>query len=354
MLKTVVNERVTTSEWVISRMLQSPRIPFALLASVFVTAAVTFMRAQGPAGPPAWAYGVAPAGAPVPGRGTGAAPDDGSPKHIDGSTQAFTLAQVRDGFNVADWFPGDHPPAPAIVMTGRAPAVRACGFCHLANGAGRPENAGLAGLPVAYFTQQIADFRNDARKSAETRKTNTALMTAIAKAMTDEEGKAAAEYFAAISKFQTASGRWIRVVETATVPKTRIAGGMFVPLEGNETEPIGARIIEVPEHPDRTDLRDPRSGFVAYVPAGSIKRGEALVTTGGGRTLACGTCHGAALNGLGPVPGVAGRSPSYQVRQLYDMKAGTRKGLWTPLMTAVVANLTDDDLIAIGAYLASR
>src|SRR6185295_17457410 len=134
----------------------------------------------------------------------------------------------------------DHPPAPAIVMTGRAPAVRACGFCHLANGAGRPENAGLAGLPLAYFTQQIADFKNDARKSAEARKTNTGLMTAIAKAMTDDEVKAAAEYFAAIP-----SAPWIRAVDTATVPKTRSAGGMFVPLDGGETEPIGARIIEV-------------------------------------------------------------------------------------------------------------
>jgi cytochrome c553 len=234
-------------------------------------------------------------------------------------------------------------------MKGRAPAVRACGYCHLANGRGRPENAGLAGLPVAYFTQQITDFRNDARKSAETRKTNTGLMTSIAKAMTDDEVKAAAAYFATIPPTP-----WIRVVEAAAVPKTRIAGGMFVPLNGTETEPIGSRILEVPEDRDRTDLRDPRSGFIAYVPVGSIKRGEALVTTGAGRTLACGTCHGPDLKGLGPVPGLAGRSPSYAVRQMYDMKAGMRKGLWTDLMKAVVANLTDDDLVAIGAFLASK
>jgi cytochrome c553 len=309
-----------------------------------------FVRAQATAGPPSWAYGVAPAGASPAAAGAQPAPaDDGSPKHLEGSTQAFTLAQIRDGFNVTDWYPDDHPVAPAIVMKGRAPAVRACGYCHLANGKGRPENASLAGLPVAYFTQQISDFKNDARKSAEARKTNTALMTAIAKAMTDDEIKAAAEYFAAIPP-----SPWIRVVETATVPKTRIASGMFVPLNGTETEAIGTRIIEVPEHPDRTDLRDPRSGFLAYVPIGSIKRGEALVTTGDGRTIACGTCHGPDLKGLGPVPGLAGRSPSYQVRQLYDMKAGTRKGVWTDLMKAVVAKLTDDDLIAIGAYLASR
>ena len=332
-------------------MPQRPLLFACLVASTLLVASSLILRAQAPSGPPAWAYGVAPAGSPA-GRaagGGGAPADDGSPKHLEGSTQAFTLAQVRDGFNVADWFPGDHPAAPEIVMKGRAPSVRACGFCHLANGKGRPENAGIAGLNVSYFAQQIADFRSDGRKSAEPRKTNTALITAIAKAMTNDDIAAAADYFAAIPPTP-----WIRVVETATVPRTRIAGGMFVPLDGAETEPIGARIIEVPEHPDRTDLRDPRSGFVAYAPVGSIKRGEALVMTGGGRTLACGPCHGTDFKGLGPVPGLAGRSPSYQVRQLYDMKAGTRRGLWSDLMKAVVANLTDDDFVAIGAYLASK
>lgn len=325
-----------------------------IVASVVVAGAIVGRGQQATSTPPAWAYGVLPAGAPAPARGAGggAAPaDDGSPKHLEGSSQAFTLAQLRDGFNIADWYPADHPSPPDVVMKGRQPAVRACGLCHYPNGKGRPENAGIAGLPVAYFVQQMNDFRNDARKSAESRKTNTALMTQIAKGMTDDEIKASAEYFGSMPWAKT---KWIRVVETATVPKTRASGGMFIPLEGTETEPIAARIIEVPEHPDRTELRDPRSGFVAYVPVGSIKRGETLVTTGGGRTLACGVCHGADLTGLGPVPGLAGRSPSYMARQLYDMKTGTRHGLWTDLMKAVVVNLTDDDLVAIGAYLASR
>ena len=323
-----------------------------VVASFVMTGAIAARSQQSTSGPPAWAYGVLPAGAPAPARGAGggAPPDDGSPKHLDGSTQAFTLTQLRDSFTIADWYPGDHPAAPDVVMKGRQPAVRACGLCHYPNGKGRPENAGIAGLPVAYFVQQMSDFKNDARKSAESRKTNTAIMAQIAKAMTDDEIKAAAEYFASMP-WKT---KWIRVVETATVAKTRASGGMFIPFEGTDTEPIGARIIEVPEHPDRTELRDPRSGFVAYVPVGAIKRGETLVTTGGGRTTACTICHGADLNGLGPMPGLAGRSPSYQARQLYDMKAGTRQGVWTDLMKAVVANLTDDDLVAIGAYLAAR
>ena len=101
-------------------------------------------------------------------------------------------------------------------------------------------------------------------------------------------------------------------------------------------------------------LRDPRSGFVAYAPMGSLKRGEALVRTGGsGKTVACGACHGADLSGMGPVPGIAGRSPSYIARQMYDVQSGARNGEWAALMKPVVEKLTDDDYVSISAYVAS-
>jgi cytochrome c553 len=300
--------------------------------------------------PPAWAYAIpaaAPAGVPA---ATPAAPDT-SPKQIPGSTLTFTRQQISDGFGPADWFPGDHPAMPDIVAHGKRPDARACGLCHYPNGKGRQENAGVSGLPVSYFIQQMNDFRNGVRKSAEPRKTNTNIMIAIAKAMTPEEIQASAEYFAAIKWTP-----WIRVVETTTVPKMVSRGGIWVPLEGNQTEPIGTRIIETPENPERTEvLRDPRSGFIAYAPVGSIKKGEALVTTGGnGRTEACGVCHGADLRGLGPVPGIAGRSPSYLVRQMYDMQAGARHGEWAELMKPAVAALTEEDLVNIAAYVSSR
>jgi cytochrome c553 len=148
---------------------------------------------------------------------------------------------------------------------------------------------------------------------------------------------------------------WIRVVETSNVPKTRLAGGMYLTLEGNEKEPLGQRIIETPVNAEDTEvLRNPRSGFIAYVPVGSIKKGEAMVTTGAGKTTQCAVCHGADLKGLGPVPGIAGRSPSYLVRQMYDMQQGARNGQWTSLMKPVVAKLTNDDMLAIVAYTASR
>jgi cytochrome c553 len=304
-------------------------------------------------GPPAWAYGFPEPGAPAPAAGQGArrpaAAPDNTPKRLAGSNLEFTSAQIRDGFGPADWFPGDHPPMPEIVAKGRRPDVRACALCHLPNGKGRPENAPVTGYPVSYFIQQMNDFKNGVRQSAEPRKGNTKVMIAIAKAMTDEEIKSAAEYFGSMPWTS-----WIKVVETDTVPKTRIAGGLFIPLEGNEKEPIGRRIIEVPENPELSEVyRSSRSGFLAYVPTGSIKKGEALSTASGGKTLACGACHGADLRGLGPIPGIAGRSPSYLVRQMYDMKVGARKGAWTPLMTNVVSQLSNDDMLAIAAYAAS-
>jgi len=238
---------------------------------------------------------------------------------------------------------------PEVVAHGRRPDVRACALCHYPNGKGRPENAGVAGLPTAYFIQTMADFRNGNRRSAEPRKANTNVMIAIAKAMTDDEIKAAAEYFGAMKWTP-----WIRVVETTTVPKTRLSVGMFLALEGNQKEPLGQRIIETPENVEATEvLRNPRSGFIAYVPVGSLKKGEALVTTGAGRTTACAVCHGPDLKGLGPVPGIAGRSPSYMARQLYDIEQGVRKGPWSELMKAVVSRLTEEDLVNITAYTAS-
>ena len=165
----------------------------------------------------------------------------------------------------------------------------------------------------------------------------------------DEELQAAASYFSGI-KLQP----WIRVVETAQVPKTRVAGWMLIPSQPGGMEPIGRRIIEMPESLERTELRDDTSGFVAYVPSGSINKGKALVTGGAnGRTVACGTCHGADLKGLGDVPSIAGRSPSYIVRQLFDIRGGARHGAKTQPMTPVVEKLTLDEMISIAAYTAS-
>jgi cytochrome c553 len=322
----------------------------SIFESVIIAMASVFAASVSAAeGPPAWAYAVAPA-VPAGTVPAAQAATDTSLKHLPGSSFEFTRAQISNRFGPADWYPDDHPRMPDVVAHGKQPDVWACALCHYPNGKGRPENASIAGYPTSYFIQQMNDFKNGNRNSAEPRKTNTNLMITIAKGMTEDEIKAAAEYFGAMKWTP-----WIKVIETDTVPKTRIAGGMFLTLEGAEKEPLGKRIIETPENAEATEvLRDARSGFFAYVPVGSIKRGEALVTRGAGTTTQCGVCHGADLKGLGPVPGIAGRSPSYLVRQMYDMQQGARKGMWTELMKPVVANLSQEDMLDVAAYTSSR
>lgn len=322
--------------------------PLGLAAAAIVT---TLPVSSQTAIPPivdelAWAYALTP-----PDRVAPAPVDDGTLHALPGTDRQFKLDQIRARNAPADWYPGDHPNMPPIVAAGReAAGVWACGMCHYPNGKGRPENASVVGLPKEYFIQQMYDFKNGVRRSSEPRKPNTPLMMGFAVAMTDAEIREAAEYFSSMRWSQ-----WIEVRETDTVPKTEPQGGMYLRLEGAAAgmEPIGSRIIETPVNTEYTErLRNPRSGFIAYVPRGSVARGEAIARGSNGRT-ACSVCHGEDLNGLAVVPGLRGRSPSYLARQLADFKTGARHGLWAPLMAPIVAELSADDILNVSAYLTS-
>ena len=299
--------------------------------------------------PPPWAYGFEtppPAGSTPP--PPGPANTDQSLRSVPGATAQYSRAQIANRFGPADWFPSEHPPMPPVVAQGKQPQVWACGLCHYPNGKGRAENAGVSGLTVEYFIHTMNDFKDGNRKSSDPRKNNTNLMHQFAQNMSDDEIKAAAEYFGAMKWTP-----WIKVIESKTTPKVKPNNGLFI-MEGKETEPLGDRIIETPVNGEATEvLRDPHSPFNAYVPVGSLKKGELLVTKGGGKTIACATCHGPGLKGLGPVPPLAGRSPSYLTRQMYDMQDGMRKGSWTELMKPVVEHLTNEDMLDIAAYAAS-
>jgi cytochrome c553 len=314
--------------------------------------------------PPAWPYAAAPlppgvippqAAAPrtPPVSDPNATPATGAAaalRQAQGSKFQFTQTQISYSYGPADWFPEDHPAMPELVARGKPGVARACGLCHLPNGRGRPENAPVQGLPFEYIVQQLKDFQQGLRHSADPRKANTLEMENIAKTLSEDEIKEAARYFSSIKAMP-----YIRVVETETIPAMRIQGEIYFPVGDGATEPIGLRIIETPENALETQLRNPRSGFIAYAPIGSIQRGEALATTGGnGKTTACSVCHGPDLKGLGTVPNLAGRSPSYLARQMYDIKLGTRKGLMSPLMLPVVAKLTDADIVDLIAYVSSR
>jgi cytochrome c553 len=280
------------------------------------------------------------------------AEDTDAIRHVPGSNQAFSIKQID---LAADWFPEDHPKMPDIVASGRRPAVNACGFCHYPNGKGRPNNAGPAGLPMDYILQQIDDFASGARTSYDKRKRNTSQMVDIARALKPEEARIAAQYLSSM--------KWtpyVKVVEADTVPKTRYVGGgggLCLPLEGADAgmEPLGMRIIETPADVEQTEpLRNPRSGFIAYVPPGSVKKGEDLVVRGGaGKTLACAACHGEGLKGNDKFPSLAGRSPSYLARQISDFQHFARNGPGSSLMRPIVQKLSDEDILDIVAYVSS-
>ncbi|MCY3730197.1 MAG: hypothetical protein OXF98_02550 [Rhodospirillaceae bacterium] len=316
------------------------RLSSAWAAAWMLVTPATLAVAQDAFEPPAWAY-------PLMEEGRGRGPDDGTLMSVPGSELQLTQTQINDPFNPPDWYPDEHPPPPPLVSGGRPPDVRACGQCHMYHGMGHPESSALAGLPVNYTVRQMRDFASGARRSLVPRRDNVMIQSALH--ASDEEILAAAEYYAQIEPV-----KWVTVLEAARVPETFVgAGNMRHAEPGGGTEPIGQRIIEIPEDSHGAELRDPHSPFMAYVPPGSIAAGEALSTTGGGRTIQCQLCHGPDLRGLAEVPGIAGRSPIYLARQMWDIKHGVRTGTSAALMLAVVANLTDEDVIALSAYAAS-
>lgn len=287
--------------------------------------------------PPFWAYTYNPPDFKPP-------PDDGQSRHVPDSTVSYTVPQTRDRFLAPDWHPDDHPAMPTVVASGRPPDVYACGFCHRASGTGGPESADIAGLPVAYFIQQVQDYRSGKRATARADRIPQAWMISVAKAANDDEIKAAAEYFAAIKP-----KKLVDVVETETVPKPAVAGWFFV-TQRDEREPIGTRIIETPADIGRFVNRDARVRFIAYVPMGSVAAGRALAAR---PEIACSTCHGEKLTGTDVVPGIAGRSPTYLFRQLYDFRHGFRAGPNSKPMIDVVKSLDEGHLLPLAAYLAT-
>jgi cytochrome c553 len=307
--------------------------------SSLVFLAVATASALGQEPPPAWAYPVNPPNFQR-------APDDGAIRRVPGSAAGFTLTQVRDLFATPDWHPLEHPPMPKIVAIGRKPEVFACGVCHRADGSGGPENSGLFGLSADYIIRQIVEFRAGLRSNSASR-VPTDLMIKAAKAVTDQELTEAAAYFAAIAPRANVSVR-----ETDTVPKTQVRDLFLVPLDGVEREPIDQRIIEVPESVENVVSRDPHARSIAYVPPGSVSKGRALATSSAPE-LRCATCHGENLGGTDLAPRIAGRSPTYLFRQLYDFRSGARKGANSGLMKPITENLAIDDMIALAAYAGS-
>ena len=286
---------------------------------------------------PVWAWPLLPAGTPA----APASALTNAVKHVSGSAASYTEKEISSLFLVPDWFPEEHPKMPQVVAVGRAPGVNACGHCHLPTGMGRPENMSVVGLSKGYMMEQMADFRDGLRKSSEPRFGSTTHMIQTVQHATPQEIEEGVDYFASLKP-----RKWIRVVETKRVPLTKVGALMMVVADAKTTEPIGDRVIEVPEDLEQTELRNPHSGFVSYVPVGTLKKGKALTRT-------CITCHGTDLRGVGDVPSIAGRSPSQMTRQLIDFQTGARHGKKAGLMQSIVQSMTLPQMVSITGYLAS-
>lgn len=235
------------------------------------------------------------------------------------------------------------------MLYGTRPNGSACGFCHLPDGQGRPENSTLAGLPVDYIVQQVRAFRDSTRLSANPlSKTKTNSMHGVAAAMSDSDVLAAARYFSTLTLT-----RPNHVKEVSHAPKTRMAGGFYV-YDGEGTEPIDGRLIEAPAEFERHELRDSHRG-VHHLRAARQHRARAAHRKP--RTQWCGdgvrhlprptppaktTCR--------PSPG---RSPSSMLRQLLGFRAGTRRDSLSIVMAPVVEKLTVQDMVALSAYVGS-
>ncbi len=262
---------------------------------------------------------------------------------VPGSDRQYTQGEIDSGYKVADWFPAEHPPMSRVVAAGGPAAVRACAMCHLPNGAGHPESADLAGLPAAYAIAQLRAFKSGTRTGPR-----AGSMASIAAGISDQDLRASAEYFA-----QLKSVVWSRIVESATAPMTRLGlGAVRYRADEGSQEPLGERIISVPEDDKLALRRDDHSGFVEFVPPGSVTRGKALVE----RSMSginCATCHGPSLTGQGEIPPIAGRLALVTFRALNDISLGYRTTPGALAMRASVPQLGQGEMIAMAAYLAS-
>ena len=266
---------------------------------------------------------------------------------LPGSDKRYTEKQINDYFNVPDWYPDDHIPMPEVVSKGARPAVLGCASCHLTSGSGHPESSALSGLPVEYHVRQMQAYRKFQRSSI------IGVMNTIARAMTDEQIREAAEYFAALPPLDVQEVR-----EVEEVPLTYV-NPRFMRLlsRGDKSgmEKIGERLITVPVDEYRITARDPYGTFITYVPMGTLALGRKLVHEGREDTAPCTSCHGADMRGSSIGPPVAGQHASYLRAQLRAYKEGSRRGEADPgsTMAANMKYFTDWEILAAAAYVAS-
>ncbi len=101
----------------------------------------------------------------------------------------------------------------------------------------------------------------------------------------------------------------------------------------------------------------PDDGSIRRVPGSTAgytlaqERDLFLAGLDSGKASACATCHGKDLRGADAIPSIAGRSPTCVFRQLHELQTGARAGPGAQPMKAIVARISQAEMIAIAAYL---
>ncbi len=184
-----------------------------------------------------------------------------------------------------------------IAKQGNGKGAVACTSCHGDQGQGNAAASYpyLAGQPVDYLIKQLQDFASQRRKNP--------VMRPFASALSAEEIKAVASYYAALPP--------------AKPPAKPQASN-------NSTQ---------------------------------LKQGERLATNGKWSVgiPACFRCHGDQGQGVAPnFPAISGQPASYIKKQLELWRKGERSNDPVGLMQAVVADLDDAEITAVSDYLATQ
>lgn len=98
------------------------------------------------------------------------------------------------------------------------------------------------------------------------------------------------------------------------------------------------------------DIEDLAAYYASLTPKSAGGGDGVLIEAGEGKYAACMHCHGKKGEGLGASPRLAGQQPAYIVQQLKDYKSGARS---SPIMKPFASNLSEADMRAIAAYLAT-
>lgn len=177
-----------------------------------------------------------------------------------------------------------------------AARVEACTPCHGDNGRGTSDVyfPRLAGKPAGYLNNQLLAFKNGRRKYPP--------MNYLLEYLTDPYLLEMADYFAS----------------------------QHPPLPAAAPSAVSEEVL---------------------------RHGETLVTQGDAsrQIPACASCHGPALTGMEPaIPGLLGLRPNYVSAQLGGWRYGTRTAKAPDCMQAVAGRLTEGDVTAVAAFLATR